>query len=89
MANVLKMVLQQAIVALWQRGWSFRRIADELGVLYVLEASPHVNSQPQSQRRISSLRHWCATIEEQHGQCASPALASVASTKLSHRASRP
>ena len=32
MANVLKMALQQAIVALWRRGWSFRRIADELGV---------------------------------------------------------
>jgi hypothetical protein len=32
MADVLKMALQQTIVALWRRGWSFRRIADELGV---------------------------------------------------------
>ncbi len=32
MANVLKMALQQAIVALRGRGWSLRRIAEELGV---------------------------------------------------------
>jgi ABC-type branched-subunit amino acid transport system ATPase component len=32
MANVLKMALQQASVALWRHGWSFRRIADELGL---------------------------------------------------------
>lgn len=32
MAYVLKMAKRSAIVALWRRGWSFRRIADELGV---------------------------------------------------------
>jgi transcriptional regulator with XRE-family HTH domain len=32
MANRLKMAEQQAIIALAQRGWSFRRIARELGV---------------------------------------------------------
>src|SRR2546421_570592 len=32
MANVLKMVDQSAIVGLWQRGWSARRIARETGI---------------------------------------------------------
>lgn len=32
MANRLKMAEQQAIIALAQRGWSYRRIARELGV---------------------------------------------------------
>ena len=32
MANQLKMADQQAIIALAGHGWSFRRIADELGV---------------------------------------------------------
>jgi hypothetical protein len=32
MANRLKMAQQQAVIALAQRGWSYRRIARELGV---------------------------------------------------------
>jgi transposase len=32
MANVLKMATVQAIVGLWRQGWSFRRIARELGI---------------------------------------------------------
>jgi transposase len=32
MANRLKMALQNAIIALWKRGWSYRRIARELDV---------------------------------------------------------
>ena len=32
MANQLKMAQQQAVIALAQRGWSYRRIARELGV---------------------------------------------------------
>ncbi len=32
MANRLKVAQQQAIIALAQRGWSYRRIARELGV---------------------------------------------------------
>ena len=32
MANQLKMALAEAIVALWRRGWSFRKIARELDV---------------------------------------------------------
>jgi IS30 family transposase len=32
MANSLKMATANAIVALWRRGWSYRRIASELGV---------------------------------------------------------
>ena len=32
MANVLKMADQAAIIALWRRGWSRRRIAREIGV---------------------------------------------------------
>ncbi len=31
MANVLRMADQAAIIALWQRGWSQRRIARETG----------------------------------------------------------
>ena len=32
MENVLKMAKVQAIVELWRQGWSFRRIARELGI---------------------------------------------------------
>ena len=32
MANRIKMAAEQAIVLLWQRGWSYRRIARELGL---------------------------------------------------------
>jgi len=32
MANVLRMADQAAIVALWERGWSGRRIAREMGI---------------------------------------------------------
>jgi DNA-binding NarL/FixJ family response regulator len=32
MANRIKVATESAILALWRRGWSFRRIARELGV---------------------------------------------------------
>ena len=56
MANVLRMAKVQAIVGLWRQGWSFRRIARELGIhrdtvsRYVAETGQNRPTRPLGPR---------------------------------------